>query len=106
MASSYPVIQSILKRNSKCFKENIKKKFKFYFISFLLSACAQLPMVSKGQSKMTTSTTALNVKKFILGNGLTILVAPNPKLPIASYYTLFDVGGRYEVKGTTGATHF
>ena len=41
-----------------------------------------------------------------MDNGLTVLISPNPKLPIASYYTLFDVGGRYEGKGTTGATHF
>ncbi len=48
----------------------------------------------------------LEVRKVVLDNGLTVLIAPNHKLPIVSYYTLFDVGGRYEVKGTTGATHF
>ncbi len=47
-----------------------------------------------------------NVKKYVLKNGLTVLISPNPRLPIVSYYTLFDVGGRDEASGTTGATHF
>lgn len=67
----------------------------------LVSSCATTKTGEKSQV-----TTGLNVKKTVLDNGLTVLIAPNPKLPIAAYYTLFDVGGRYEVKGTTGATHF
>ena len=49
-----------------------------------------------------------HVKRFRLDNGLRILVAQNDRLPIFSYYTFFDVGGRYESKEqkTTGATHF
>ncbi|MFA6235858.1 MAG: pitrilysin family protein [Bacteriovorax sp.] len=69
-------------------------------MAVLLSACSSLPMSSK------KTATALNVKKYVLDNGMTVLISPNPKLPIAAYYTLYDVGGRYEVKGTTGATHF
>jgi zinc protease len=75
-----------------------------------LSACAstnvQHTVNGEATAKKAAANNGLNVKKVVLDNGLTILVAPNPKLPIASYYTLFDVGGRYEVKGTTGATHF
>ena len=39
---------------------------------------------------------------------LRLLVVENNKLPIVSYYTFFDVGGRFESRetGTTGATHF
>ena len=48
----------------------------------------------------------LNVEKFRLGNGLRLLVIENPQLPIFSYYTFYDVGGRHEGEGTTGATHF
>lgn len=70
-------------------------------LALVLSACSSLP-----QSSKKIAPVALNVKKVVLDNGLTVLIAPNPKLPIAAYYTLFDVGGRYEVKGTTGATHF
>lgn len=49
---------------------------------------------------------SLNVKKYTLSNGLRVLIVENPKLPIFSYYTFFDVGGRFEGPGTTGATHF
>lgn len=48
----------------------------------------------------------LDVKKFKLDNGLRLLVVENHTLPIFSYYTFYDVGGRHESKGTTGATHF
>lgn len=48
----------------------------------------------------------LPVKRIILPNGLRVLLMPNPSLPIYSYYTFYDVGGRYEESGTTGATHF
>lgn len=66
-----------------------------------LSACSSMPSAPK-----KPAAAALNVKKVVLDNGLTVLISPNPRLPIAAYYTLFDVGGRHEVKGTTGATHF
>ena len=46
------------------------------------------------------------VKKVVLPNGLTILVSENHRLPIFSYYTFYNVGGRHESAGTTGATHF
>jgi zinc protease len=77
----------------------------------ILSACGTTTTTTTNTS-ITTPTvkkpapSGMNVKKVVLDNGLTVLIAPNPKLPIASYYTLYDVGGRYEVKGTTGATHF
>ncbi|MCF8060543.1 MAG: insulinase family protein [Bacteriovoracaceae bacterium] len=48
----------------------------------------------------------LDVKKFTLDNGLRLLVYENQKLPIFSFYTFFDIGGRHEGPGTTGATHF
>ena len=48
----------------------------------------------------------LPVERLILPNGLRVLLMSNPSLPIYSYYTFYDVGGRYEGPGTTGATHF
>ena len=86
----------------------LQKKFSkqlplFVFLSLLLAGCSSLSMSSSAKKNPSVG---LNVKKVVLDNGLTVLIAPNHKLPIASYYTLFDVGGRYEVKGTTGATHF
>ncbi|MFT6070575.1 MAG: zinc protease [Bacteriovoracaceae bacterium] len=49
---------------------------------------------------------SLNVKKYTLSNGLRVLIVENHRLPIYSYYTFYDVGGRFEGPGTTGATHF
>lgn len=69
--------------------------------ALMIASCATVTTATKPPTAQ-----GLNVKKTVLENGLTVLIAPNPKLPIAAYYTLFDVGGRYEVKGTTGATHF
>jgi zinc protease len=81
----------------------MNKNLAFAFSFLVLSSCASLKTDS---SKPKPVSVGLNVKKTVLENGLTVLIAPNPKLPIAAYYTLFDVGGRYEEKGTTGATHF
>ncbi|MEX1100238.1 MAG: pitrilysin family protein, partial [Bacteriovoracaceae bacterium] len=47
-----------------------------------------------------------NVKEKVLDNGLKILVVENHKLPLFSYYTYFDVGGKFETPGLTGASHF
>jgi zinc protease len=77
-----------------------KRLLSLFLTAALLSSCATL-FPSKKPAPI-----ALNVRKVVLDNGLIVLISPNPKLPIAAYYTLFDVGGRYEVKGTTGATHF
>ena len=70
-------------------------------LALVLTGCASLSQTGKKPTAV-----GLNVKKVVLDNGLTVLIAPNHKLPVAAYYTLFDVGGRYELKGTTGATHF
>lgn len=81
-------------------QKNFGKGFVLALMSVVLAAC------STAQTTKKPAPIALNVKKVVLDNGLIVLIAPNPKLPIAAYYTLFDVGGRYEGKGTTGATHF
>lgn len=76
----------------------------FFLVAFLvalLPGCSHFP-----ESNKKPAPVRLNVKKVVLDNGLTVLIAPNSKLPIVSYYTLFDVGGRHETTGTTGATHF
>jgi len=51
---------------------------------------------------------SLAAKKFTLDNGLRVIVYEDHKLPVFSYQTFFDVGGRYEKRSdkTTGATHF
>ena len=38
-------------------------------------------------------------------NGLKVLLMPNEQLPVAAVMVTYNVGGRHEVAGTTGATH-
>lgn len=85
-------------------KKNVRllKVLSLVSMVFLFDACSSMGI----GSKPVPLKAGFNVKKVVLKNGLTVLVAPNPKLPIVSYYTLFDVGGRDEGPGTTGATHF
>lgn len=47
-----------------------------------------------------------DVKEHALENGLKVFVVENHKLPIFSYYTFFNVGGKHETEGITGASHF
>lgn len=48
----------------------------------------------------------LEVEELKLDNGLTALIIPNHKLPIFSLYMFYKVGGKNEIKGITGASHF
>lgn len=77
-----------------------------------ISSCAQLSQ-SKAPREELSDAQNLNelklelaVEKMVLPNGLRVILLEDKKLPIYSYYTFYDVGGRYESKGTTGATHF
>lgn len=74
-------------------------------LSLILGSCAELPKstVTKSDERPTVK---LEVKKWELSNGLRLLVLEDRTLPIMSYYTFFEVGGRHESPGTTGATHF
>lgn len=78
----------------------------------LLKLCLSLSLIiglyscSHTDQKAVHPDDSFGITKFTLENGLRLLVIPNHNLPIFSYYTFFDVGGRYEEKGTTGATHF
>ncbi|MAF78062.1 MAG: hypothetical protein CME63_05755 [Halobacteriovoraceae bacterium] len=81
-----------------------------FLISSLLVNCSHNSEGTQPQSEKlkqeSNGMVHLEVKKYTLPNGLKLLVYENHKLPIFSYYTFFDVGGRHEGKGTTGATHF
>lgn len=45
------------------------------------------------------------VEKFVLENGLTVLLAPDRSIPMVSYHTWYKVGSRNESPGVTGAAH-
>ena len=68
---------------------------------FSLMSCSTLVPSKKSELSLN-----LKVYKEVLPNGLKVLIMENRRLPIFSYYTYFDVGGRHERKGITGASHF
>jgi len=47
----------------------------------------------------------LNIEKFKLPNGLTVILNPDPTVPLISYHTWFRVGSRDETPGSTGIAH-
>ncbi|MFZ4714160.1 MAG: M16 family metallopeptidase [Bacteriovoracaceae bacterium] len=59
-----------------------------------------------GNKKSSALEVQIPVEKVELANGLTVLIVPNHKLPIFSYYTFYKVGSKFEGKGITGASHF
>ena len=88
----------------------MRKAFAMLSLGGLL-ACSSAPnKVDQPKSGISSSQNVIDVKipveKKVLANGLTILVIPNHKLPIFSYYTFFKVGSKFEGKGITGASHF
>ncbi len=76
-------------------------------ISFVSCSSADKKTHGTGSS-LSSFKLNLNAKKFTLPNGLRVIISENRKLPIFSFLTFYDVGGRFESRenGTTGATHF
>ena len=90
------------------------KTKRIYFVLLILSllqACS-----TKGDKGLSyklfggknNSDTVIDIKayKYTLENGLRVIIHENHKLPIYSYYTFFDVGGRFEPDHLVGGTHF
>lgn len=77
-------------------------------MKFLLMATMAmlLSCSSVKTQKDTLGDINLNVKEVKLDNGLTALIIPDHKLPIFSLYLFYKVGGKNEVPGITGASHF
>jgi zinc protease len=47
----------------------------------------------------------MTIEQFVLANGLTLLVLPDPRLPILSLQVHYKVGSRHELPGITGISH-
>ncbi len=62
--------------------------------------------VDATDKKIVDGIPQLGIKKYILPNGLRILLVPNDKLPTFSFYIHYGVGAKHEVPGITGASHF
>lgn len=75
---------------------------KFWFVLFaLLMGCSSVK-----EKKTLSDNINIDVKEIKLKNGLTALLVHNPKLPIFSVQLFYKVGGKNEVPGITGASHF
>ncbi|HLT23081.1 MAG TPA: pitrilysin family protein [Bacteriovoracaceae bacterium] len=75
-------------------------KFLLLVSMTLLFSCSSL------KTQETLGDINLDVKEVKLDNGLTALIVPDHKLPIFSLYLFYKVGGKNEVPGITGASHF
>jgi zinc protease len=88
----------------------MRKTFVMFCLGSLLACSSSANKIKSEKIEVSSSSNFIDVKipveKKILSNGLTILVIPNHKLPIFSYYTFFKVGSKFEGKGITGASHF
>ncbi len=78
---------------------------KFIWLAALLTiiGCANKD-VKSGDEK--SELIHFDVKERVLDNGLKVMIVENHKLPLVSYYTYFDVGGKFETPGITGSSHF
>jgi len=75
---------------------------KFWLVLFaLLMGCSSVT-----EKKTLSENIHIDVEELKLDNGLTALIVRNPKLPIFSLQLFYKVGGKNEVPGITGASHF
>jgi zinc protease len=92
-------------------KRVIMKRILFSLLLLLGASCSSLApdkevLDPAAAGDLGSISLNIEVERMVLPNGLRVLLVRNPVLPIYSYYTFYDVGGRYEGPGTTGATHF
>lgn len=62
--------------------------------------------IESTEKKVVDGIPQLEIHKFKLKNGLRVLIAPNDKLPIFSFFIHYGVGSKHETKGITGSSHF
>jgi zinc protease len=79
-------------------------------MKFLFSLLALFVLINgcstTKKNKNLAESIQLDVEELKLDNGMTALLVNNSKLPIFSLYFFYKVGGKNEVPGITGASHF
>jgi zinc protease len=80
--------------------------FKLVLGSLLILMVASCSSRTKNFSSSSLDEFEIPVEKFVLSNGMTVLLSKNDKLPVYSIYSYYKVGSIYEEKGITGASHF
>ncbi|XGC81715.1 M16 family metallopeptidase [Bdellovibrio bacteriovorus] len=99
----------------------MKTRFSIFFVSLSIAASAYAvePTPSpvkdnknadvigaiKGWSTKDDLKISLPVTKFVLPNGLTVILLEDHSVPMVSYHTWYRVGSRDEYPGVTGAAH-
>ncbi len=63
-------------------------------------------LISAPSTSELKSSLQLNVEKYTLKNGLTVLLHQDRSLPMIAVHQWFRVGSRHEEKGKTGLAHF
>lgn len=69
-----------------------------------IACCKSLKGVTVTEKIKAWGNVSIEHLKF--DNGLQVILALKPDVPVFAYYTWFDVGSRYEKKGKTGIAHF
>ncbi|RMH92884.1 insulinase family protein [Lysobacter pythonis] len=73
---------------------------------FVSSACCATAAEPVGVEGYTHVKSMGGIDEYRLdANGLTVLVMPNPAVPVVSFQVTYLVGSRNEVTGSTGSTH-
>ena len=78
----------------------------FFIFLFVLGQACSSNNKKVSSEKGDSEEISLSVQKEVLDNGLTVLLSENHKLPVISFYIYYKVGGKFETKGITGASHF
>lgn len=79
----------------------MKLLFSLLLTTLFFNSCSSVK-----KDKTLADSINLDVDEVKLDNGMTALIVNNPKLPIFSLYFFYKVGGKNEVPGITGASHF
>ncbi len=78
---------------------------KFLF-SLLALIIFMMSCTTVKKDKNLAESIQIEVDELKLDNGMTALIVKNSKLPIFSLYFFYKVGGKNEIPGITGASHF
>lgn len=81
--------------------KKLKAPIKLFVISLLISS-QSLASATSDRSQLRVE---MPVEKFVLENGLTVLLLEDHSVPLVSYHTWYKVGSRNETPGVTGAAH-
>jgi zinc protease len=87
-----------------------KRLFQFLFVSFFIAAqFVGMPVFAQSSAANSDafdrSRYAIKYKKFVLDNGLTLLVHEDKSVPIVGVNLWYHVGSRNEKRGKTGFAH-